>query len=105
MRDEGGAEFVRDGGRLKIRGELRPEDETRYSEALSALVNSGQFSLELDLTEIDYVKSSYIGATSLAVLLAKQSRKEMKVIAGGKVARVLKMTGLDKMTTVEVVGD
>jgi len=107
MSDEeaGGAEFVREGNRLKVKGELRPEDETRYSEELSALVNSGQFSLELDLTELDYVNSSYVGATSLAVLLAKQSRKEVTVIAGSRVARVLKMVGLDQMTRVEAVGE
>jgi anti-anti-sigma regulatory factor len=100
-----GAEFVREGSRLSVKGELRPDDETRYSEELSALVNSGQFTLELDLTELDYVNSSYIGATSLAILMAKQSRKELTVIAGPKVARVLKMTGLDHMTKVEVVGE
>ena len=100
-----GAEFVRDGGKLKVKGELRPDDETRYSRELTTLVNSGQFSLELDLTELDYVNSSYIGATSLAVLMAKQSNKEMTVIAGTKVARVLKMIGLDQMTKVEVVDE
>jgi len=107
MSDEeaGGAEFVREGNRLKVKGELRPEDETRYSEELSALVNSGQFSLDLDLTELDYVNSSYVGATSLAVLMAKQSRKEVTVIAGSRVARVLKMVGLDQMTRVEAVGE
>ena len=105
MGDGAGAEFVREGNRLKVKGELRPDDETRCSEELSALVNSGQFSLELDLTELDYVNSSYIGATSLAVLMAKQGRKEITVIAGARVARVLKMTGLDQMTKVEVAED
>lgn len=103
MGEAGGAEFVREGAKLSVRGELRPEDEARYSEELSALVNSGQFSLELDLTDLDYVNSSYIGATSLAVLMAKQGRKDLTVIAGSKVARVLSMTGLDKMTKVRVV--
>jgi len=101
----GGAEFVMEGGRLKVKGELRPEDETRYSEELTALVNSGQFCLELDLTELDYVNSSYVGATSLAVLMAKQRRKELTVIAGSKVARVLTMIGLDQMTKVDIVGE
>jgi len=101
----GGAEFVREDNRLRVKGELRPEDETRYSEELSALVNSGRFSLELDLTELDYVNSSYVGATSLAVLMAKQSGKEITVFAGSKVARVLSMIGLDQMTKVEVVGE
>ena len=101
----GGAEFVREDNRLKVKGELRPEDETRYSAELSALVHSGRFSLELDLTELDYVNSSYVGATSLAVLMAKQSGKEITVFAGSKVARVLTMIGLDQMTKVEVVGE
>ena len=97
----GGAEFVREGSRLSVKGELRPDDETRYPEELSSLVNSGQFSLELDLTELDYVNSSYIGATSLAILMAKQSRKELTVIAGPKVARVLKFAGIDRLVELE----
>ncbi|MHC4252844.1 MAG: STAS domain-containing protein [Planctomycetota bacterium] len=103
--DRAGAEFVREGKKLKVKGELRPDDETRYSEELADLVDLAQTDLELDLTELDYVNSSYIGATSLAVLMAKQSSKKITVIAGSRVARVLKMIGLDQMTKVEVVGD
>ena len=98
-----GASFGLDGNRLSVSGTFGPEDEKQYSEALFELLNTGGYVLELDLTKLDYINSSYIGATTLAIKMARQNKRSLKIIACEEIARVLSMVGVDSMTVVEVV--
>ena len=104
-RDTGKARFDLNDNRLTVEGEFGPEDEKAYSEALFELLNCGRYQLEIDLTGLHYLSSSYIGATSLAVMMAKQSGRSVTIITNKEIARILHMVGVDAMTEVEVVGD
>ncbi len=97
--------FIIDGNKLTVRGELGPEDEKPYSEVLFELLSTGQYELVIDFTELDHMSSSYIGATCLAAMMAKQNRRSVTILARKEIKRVLQMTGVDKLTKVQLVPD
>ena len=100
-----GRKFVLEGNTLTVHGELGPDDEKRYSDELFGLLNCGRYQLILDMTGLHYMSSSYIGATSLAVMIARQNKRTLTILANAKVARILNMTGIGAMTEVKAAGD
>lgn len=99
---DGDAKFVLEGGRLAVQGQLGPEGEKAYSEALYRLLNSGEKELEVDLTGLHLMSSAYVGSTCLFVLVAKQKHMNVTVTAKGKLADILRAAGLDKLTELRV---
>ena len=90
------------GNRLVVTGELGPEDEKAYSEALFTLLKSGFDEMEIDFRGLHEMSSAYIGSTCLLTLVANQRKRKLSILASREIARVLEMSGLDKLTTVRV---
>ncbi len=99
------AEFVLEGNRLTVRGEVGPKNEARYAEALFKLLESGSKELVIDLTGLDYVASAYVGSICLLAHTAKQNKRSVLVIASPSVARILTVSGLDKLAEVRMEGE
>ena len=97
MAESSQAEFVLEGNRLTVRGEIVPEKEAQYGEALSKLLRTELKELVIDLTDLDYLSSGYVGALCLLVHAATQANRSVLVMASPSVGRILTMTGLDKL--------
>jgi anti-anti-sigma regulatory factor len=92
--------FTIAGNRLIVKGELGPEDEKHYSEALFELLKTGKDIIEVDLTQLHHMSSAYIGSTCLLALVAGQRQRKAIVIARPEVYRVLEVAGLCALTEV-----
>ena len=90
------------GNRLVVTGELGPEHETAYSEALFALLKSGFDEMEIDFRELHEMSSAYVGSTCLLTLVASQRKRKVSILASRDIARVLEISGLDKLTQVRI---
>ena len=101
--DKPAEKFVIDGDFLFVRGQLGIEDEKKYSEALFALLNSGHKDIKIDFSALEYVSSSYIGATGLLVMMAKQKDITPLLIVNDKIERTFRMAGLHEMVEFKVV--
>lgn len=99
------AEFVLEGNRLTVRGEVGLKDEARYAEALFKLLETESKELVIDLTGLDYVTSAYVGSICLLARAAKQAKRSVQVIASPSVGRILTMIGLDKLAEVRIEGE
>ena len=94
-----------EGNRLSVHGELGPDDERAYSEALFDLLKSGFDELEVDLRGMEFMSSAYIGSTCLLTLIAKQRKRNVTVIVRKDIGRILEVSGLPKLTTVKIVDE
>ena len=104
MPDGGGAEkFVIDNDFLFVRGQLGIEDEKKYSEALFKLLNSGHKDINIDFSALDYVSSSYIGATGLLIMMAQEKQVTPLLIVNEKIEKTFRMAGLHEMVEFKVV--
>jgi len=95
--------FVIDGDFLFVRGQLGIEDEKKYSEALFELLNSGHKDIKIDFSALEYVSSSYIGATGLLIMMAKEKEVQPLLIVNEKIEKTFRMAGLHEMVELKVV--
>ena len=94
-----------EGNRLTVRGEIVPRMEAQFAEALSELLKSDQKELVIDLTDLDYLSSGYVGAMCLLVHMATQAKRSVVVIASPEVGHMLTLTGLDKLAQIRIEGE
>jgi anti-anti-sigma regulatory factor len=88
--------------RLVVGGELGPEDEKRFANALFNYLRSGRRVYELDFTRLRHMGSVHIGYTCLFAQLAGQDGRAVLVIANRKLASVLHRSGLTKIARLKV---
>ncbi len=100
--ESGQAEFVLEGNRLTVRGEVGLKDEARYAEALFKLLETELEELVIDLTGLDYLSSGYVGAMCLLAHAATRAKRSVLVIASPEVGHILTITGLDKLVMVRI---
>ncbi len=91
-------------GTLRASGVLGLEEEDRFESALKRLAESEARRLVIDLSEADYVSSSYVRHMAEVMVEAKKSGRSVVVRAKGQVARILGLAGLEKLSEFEVVG-
>jgi anti-anti-sigma factor len=103
MMDSLPRKFEVNGNRLRVQGELGPDDERAYSEALFELLKTGFDEIEVDLRGLSYMSSAYVGSTCLLTLVANQRKRDVTLIAKRDIGRILTASGLDKLTTVKIV--
>ena len=72
-------------------------------EALFNLLGSGHQAVHVDFTALDYVSSSYIGATGLMVMMAKEKDIVPNIIVNDKIARTFQLAGIDKIVNMRIV--
>ncbi len=94
-------------GTLRASGVLGYEDEERFASALGRLLDflkTGACErLVVDLSEVDFVSSSYVRHIAHVMVEAKRDGRRVVVRARERVARILRLAGLDKLGDFEVV--
>ena len=92
-------------GTLTISGKLEYEEESLFEALLRRLVESDCPSPVVDLSGVERVSSSYVRIIALAMVDVKKDGRSLVVKARSRVARVLKLGGLDRLGTIELAGD
>ena len=96
-----GERFSLEGNRLIVRGELSTEDAARFSSALSRLLELGDDTPTVDLTQLDHMSCACIGAM-FACAAAAQGTRPVTIHAGSAVGSVLVRSGLTTMARIEI---
>lgn len=93
------------GNRLRVCGELGPDDEKEeaFAKASQGLMETEHETLVIDLTAVRYMGSSYVRHIAPVMVWAKQHGRSVTVRATKRVARLLSIAGLDRLGDVEVV--
>ncbi len=92
-------------GTLTVKGRLEYEEETLFEALLRRLVKSEFPSPVVDLSGVERVSSSYVRSVALAMVDVKKDGRSLVVRARSRVARILKLGGLDRLGTIELVAD
>ncbi len=103
--DPSEAKFDLAGDTLSVSGDLGAQDEKELERALEGLFDTGTEIMVVDLTGVRYLSSSYVRHVAMLAIRAKQKERSVVVRAHERVVRILKMGGLDKIATIEVIRD
>jgi len=96
---ETGYELV--GGQLRVVGAIGYDLNTGFRDKCDALLASGEKELILDLSQVLYLSSSHIGVIAGLATDAMGQDRKVKVRVTGKVARVLKFAGIDRLVELD----
>ena len=103
--DPSEAKFDLAGDTLSVSGDLGTHDEPEFGRALDSLFETGAETMVVDLTGVRYLSSTYVRHVAMLVIKARQKERSVAVRAHERVVRILRMGGLDKIATIEVVRD
>jgi len=96
---ETGYELI--GGKLRVVGAIGYDLNTGFRDKCDELLASGEKELLLDLSQVLYLSSSHIGVIAGLATSAMAQDRKVKVRVTGKVARVLKFAGIDRLVELE----
>jgi len=96
---ETGYELI--GGQLRVVGAIGYDLNTGFRDKCDELLASGEKELLLDLSQVLYLSSSHIGVIAGLATGAMAQDRKVKVRVTGKVARVLKFAGIDRLVELE----
>ena len=85
---------------LKITGDLDSSALEPFGEHLQSFVAKATHDFEIDITEIRYVSSSFIGYLARALVDAKAKGCSVRICANSRVARLLELAGIDKLASI-----
>ncbi len=91
------------GGQLRVVGAIGYDLNTGFRDKCDQLLASGEENLLLDLSQVLYLSSSHIGVIARLATDAMGQGKKVSLRVTGKVARVLKFAGIDRLVKVEDV--
>ncbi|MHC4505018.1 MAG: STAS domain-containing protein [Planctomycetota bacterium] len=103
--DPSEAKFDLAGETLNVSGDLGTQDEKELARALESLFDTDAEIMVVDLTGVRYLSSSYVRHVAMLAIRARQKERSVVVRAHERVVRILKMGGLDKIATIEVIRD
>ncbi len=87
-------------GRLRITGELDSSTLKPFGERLEAFVEKSSGDFEIDISDIRYVSSSFIGYLARSLVDAKAKGCGVNIRANDRIARLLKVAGIDKLASI-----
>jgi anti-anti-sigma factor len=90
-------------GRLAASGDFSADAETGFDRACQELLAGKEKHLLVDLTEVTYLSSTYVGLLAEMCLGAKNQGKAVKVRAKPKLAALLRDAGLSTAAAIEEV--
>jgi anti-anti-sigma factor len=101
--DESLGKFAVEGNMLAVRGELGPESEGAFRKALEELLAAGgDERYVIDLSEVRYVSSGYVGPIAQALVEARRKGRPVTILAKRKAVHLMRLSGLDKLADVQV---
>jgi anti-anti-sigma factor len=89
--------FEESEGLLRITGELDNLALQPFGEHLESFVAKATGDLEIDICDIRYVTSSFIGYLARALVDAKAKGCIISIRTNDRVARLLKIAGIDRL--------
>ena len=103
---KGGAPWCRfaiEGSTLAVRGELGPESEGAFQKALDDLLAAGgDERYVIDLSEVRYVSSGYVGPIAQALVEARRKGRPVTILARQKIVHLMRLSGLEKLAEVQI---
>jgi len=97
------ADFSLSGGRLAIRGELFDELKDEFQEQCAQLLASGEETLVLDLSDVEYMASCHLAVVLQLHLDAHGRSKQLKTKARPKLYELFELGHIHKVMDIEVV--
>lgn len=97
--EETGYELL--GGQLRVVGAIGYDLNTGFRDKCDQLLASGEKELLVDLSQVLYLSSSHIGVIARLATDAMKDDRKVRVRVSGKVARVLKFAGIDRLVEIE----
>ena len=94
------SQFEESKGRLRITGELDRSTLEPFGEHLKAFVEKTSRDFEIDLSEIRYVSSSFIGYLARALVDAKAKGCSVTIRTNDRLARLLRVAGIEKLAPI-----
>ena len=94
------SQFEESEGRLRITGELDSSTLEPFGEHLEAFVRKASGDFEIDLSEIRYVSSSFMGYLARTLVDAKAKGCSVTIRTNSRLARLLKVAGIDKLAPI-----
>jgi len=88
-------------GVLKVMKDLRRDFDLSFDRACSDLLNRPQVDLRIDLSQVSYVNSTYIGMIAATYFQAQASNKTLTVLAQPNVLQVLRAAGFEGFIQLE----
>ena len=87
---------------LVVRGELEPECQPQFEQALEKLTGSEHADIILDLSDVHYISSSYVRYVAAAAVDMKRAGRTLTVRGSREVRRLMQLGGIDRLCTVEL---
>jgi anti-anti-sigma factor len=96
-REAAGPRFEREGAVLRVAGSIGYDLNEEFRDRCEELLSSEGSELTLDLSGVEYLSSTQIGVIADVLARAKRAEKSATLRAAPKVARILKLAGLDRL--------
>jgi len=93
-------EYAITDGVLHIRGELSDPVDDEFKEWSEKLLAVQTSDLAIDVTEVTYMVSQYLGNIAMISAEARLSKRSLKVLATGDNLNLLRMVGFDQIMDV-----
>lgn len=88
-------EFDIASGTLTVNRDLRQDFDLSFDQACSDLLESEEDSLTINLSQVTYINSTYIGMIAATYFQAQSTGKSLCIIAPESVLHVLRAAGFD----------
>lgn len=95
--------YVITGNTLVATMELHPDRVEEFTRACRLLLEVPEEKIVIDLTDVRYVYSTYVGVLSDFAKDATEAGKELLLRVGQQIAWIFKMAGLSEMVQIEVI--
>ena len=81
-------------GTLRVHDDLYWDAEDDFSRAITALLESKEKNLTLDLTRVNFIFSPFMGHIVRFCMTAKEKGKNVRIIIGKQIEGIFKSSGL-----------
>ena len=81
---------------LNFTGQLDAYSEKQFTTFINEVLASNQLSVVIDLTNIDFIDSSGLGAMVQAAKKCSQSKRAFKVVGNPRVVQTIKLVRLEE---------
>lgn len=97
-----GFPFKVDGNRLIASKELHPDQVREFNASCQSLLEGDQDFIVVDLSDVRFVYSSYVGILSDLATRASERGKRLHLKIGDKIAWIFEMSGLGDKANIEI---
>ncbi|HOX08654.1 MAG TPA: STAS domain-containing protein [Planctomycetota bacterium] len=89
------------GGRMTVAGDLSTDSDTNFDGACQQLLADPSKTPVVDLSSVTFLSSTYVGLLAELGLGVGQSGRKLTIVAGTRIAALLREAGLGSIAAVE----